>query len=164
LQDDPSVRWLIEEMPGSIHCRPDGGEGGSWVKLGWAFNELAAEPTWDQPINDNFPEIVLRGAARLNPALRQYYGKLPRNRRHYGGWYSMTEENWPLVGPMGIEGAYMNCAPSGFGTMTACAGGELCAAWIADGPKPDYADIMSLARYDDAALMAELAALNKGVL
>ena len=121
LLEDPDFAWLAGDMPGAIHCRPDGGDAGKWVKLGWAYNETPAKATWEQQLDENFPDIVLRGAARLNPALKSYYGQLPRNMHHYGGWYTMTEENWPLIGRMGPEGTFMNCAMSGFGTMAACA-------------------------------------------
>lgn len=164
LLEEPAFAWLAKDMPGAIHCRPDGGDGGKWVKLGWAYNEAPADATWEPPLDDNFPEIVLRGAARLTPALKQYYGQLPRNMHHYGGWYTMTKENWPLIGPMGPDGAYMNCAMSGFGTMAACAGGALCADWITDSPLPDYAKVFSLQRRNDVALMKQLLAANKGVL
>lgn len=164
LAADPSFGWLAEEMPGAIHCRPDGGDNGSWIKLGWAFNETPAEPTWEPPLNDQFPEIVLRGAARLQPALKHYYGQLPRNMHHYGGWYTMTEENWPLIGPMQSDGAFMVAALSGFGTMAACAAGELGAAWVAGGDLPDYAAGFSRARHDDAVLMDQLRRMSKGVL
>lgn len=83
---------------------------------------------------------------------------------HYGGFYTMTKENWPLIGPMGPEGAFMNCAQSGFGTMAACAAGELCAAWMTGGDKPAYADGFSLNRYSQPELMAQLIELEKGVL
>jgi glycine/D-amino acid oxidase-like deaminating enzyme len=116
------------------------------------------------PLDDNFPDIVLRGATRLNPALKAYYGQLPHNMHHYGGWYTMTEENWPLIGAMGPPGAFMNCAMSGFGTMAACAAGELCAAIVADADLPAYAKGFSLDRYKDDDLMATLRAANKGVL
>jgi glycine/D-amino acid oxidase-like deaminating enzyme len=90
---------------------------------------------------------------------------LPRNARHYGGFYTMTLENWPLIGPMATPGAFIAGALSGYGTMGACASGALCAAWLAEAKLPDYAAALSMTRYDDHALMAELAALNsKGVL
>ncbi|SNT76880.1 NAD(P)/FAD-dependent oxidoreductase [Paracoccus seriniphilus] len=164
LLEDPDFAWLAGDMPGAIHCRPDGGDNGKWVKLGWAYNETPATATWEQQLDENFPDIVLRGAARLNPALKAYYGQLPRNMHHYGGWYTMTEENWPLIGRMGPEGTFMNCALSGFGTMAACAAGELCAATIAGAALPDYAADFSMARYDDKDLMTALRAANKGVL
>ena len=164
LLSDPDVDWLAGDMPGAIHCRPDGGDHGKWIKLGWAYNETPAEVSWEPQLDENFPEIVLRGAARLYPALKAYYGQLPRNMHHYGGWYTMTEENWPLIGSMGPDDAFMNCAMSGFGTMAACAAGELCAATIAGAELPDYASGFSLARYDDVQLMGTLRAANKGVL
>lgn len=164
LESDEEFRWLAKRMPGAIHCRPDGGDSGSWVKLGWAYNEVPAEATWQPPLDEHFPDIVLRGASRLNPSLKVYYGQLPRNMHHYGGWYTRTEENWPLIGPMGSTGAFMNCAYSGFGTMAACAGAELCAAWVADATLPSYANDFSLARYNDAALLSTLLSGNRGVL
>ncbi len=164
LMEEPEFRWLAEAMPGAIHCRPDGGDGGTWVKLGWAYNETPATATWEPPLDDNFPDVVLRGAARLNPSLKAYYGQLPRHMHHYGGWYTMTKENWPLIGPMGPDGAYMNCALSGFGTMAACAGGELCAAWVADAERPSYAQGFTLERYQDPPLMKMLYEGAKGVL
>lgn len=164
LIENPTYRWLTEDMPGSIHCRPDGGDSGTWLKLGWAFNATPAQAQWDIPLNTNFPEIVLRGAARLNPSLKKYYGKLPRAIHHYGGWYTMTDENWPIIGPHGPEGAFTNCGLSGFGTMAACAGGELCAAWVTGSDLPDYAREFSLQRYEDEDLMTELRNMGKGVL
>jgi len=164
LHEDPELGRFAGEMPGAIHCRPDGGDHGTQVKLGWAFNERTAVPEWNPRLDAHFPEIVLRGASRLNPSLKHYLGKLPRRLHHYGGWYTMTGENWPLIGPMGPEGAFMNCALSGFGTMAACAGGELCAAWIAGAPLPDYAKEFSLRRYEDADLMARLSSSSRGVL
>ncbi|WP_112320628.1 NAD(P)/FAD-dependent oxidoreductase [Oceanibium sediminis] len=164
LLQDEDVAWMAREMPGAIHCRPDGGDKGSWIKLGWAYNESATEADWQVTLDDNFPDIVLRGASRLTPALKTYIGQLPRNMHHYGGYYTMTKENWPLIGPMGPEGAYMNCALSGYGTMAACAAGELCAAWIAGSEKPAYAEGFSLARYGDEALMTSIREAGKGLL
>lgn len=165
LADDPATRWLTEPMPGAIHCRPDGGERGMWIKLGWAYNKQPSQPTADLPTNANFPEIVLRGASRLNPGLRAYYGRLPSRLSHYGGYYTMTRENWPLIGPMATEGAFVAGALSGYGTMGACATGALVAAWVLGGTLPDFARALSLARYDDKALMQDLlAATNTGVL
>jgi len=161
---DPNFAWLAQTMPGAIHCRPDGGDNGIWIKLGWAYNETPLPASRNLPLDENFPDIVLRGAARLRPALKAYYGQLPRNMHHYGGWYTMTEENWPLIGRMGPDGAYMNCAMSGFGTMAACAAGELCAATMAGENLPSYAKEFSLERYRDEKLMAVLHAANRGVL
>ena len=165
LAEDPETAWLAAPMPGGIHCRPDGGEHGRWIKLGWAFNAAEGAVEAPPPLNPQFPEIVLRGASRLQPALKSYYERLPRQTRHYGGYYTMTRENWPLIGPTATPGAFVAAALGGFGTMAACAAGDLCAAWIAGAALPDFAAPLSLRRYDDADLMARLAAMQStGVL
>jgi len=165
LASEPETAALLRPMSGGIHRRPEGGEGGRWIKLGWAYNTTPSDPAGEPPIDPNFPDVVIRAASRLSPALRTYLGRLPRGARHYGGYYSMTPENWPLIGPMRTPGAFMAGALSGFGSMAATATGALCAAWIADAAQPDYAASFTLGRYDDEALMAELrASASKGVL
>ena len=151
-------------MPGGIHCRPDGAVDGTWVKLGWAYNEKASDPHRDEPVDPQFPDTVLRGASRLHAGLSTYIGRLPRGARHYGGYYTMTDENWPLIGPMQSEGAFIAGALSGFGSMAATSTGALCAAWVAGRPVPDYAHRLSNERYADPEFMAELAELGKGTL
>jgi glycine/D-amino acid oxidase-like deaminating enzyme len=169
LAEDPDMQWLLKPISGGVHCRPEGGATGSWVKLGWAYNEEASEPK-EEPVNDThfdpqFPEIVLRGATALNPALGQYIESFPSRCSHYGGYYPMTLENWPLIGPLGVDGAFVTGALSGFGSMSACAAGALCASWIGGGDLPSYANQLSLARYDDKELMAEIENLgDKGIL
>ncbi len=165
LAADSDTATLLEPMPGGIHCRPDGGDLGKWIKLGWAKNRTPSDPLGEPPLDPQFPDIVLRAAGKLNPSLRAYLGRLPRGARHYGGYYAMTPENWPLIGPMRTRNAFMAGALSGFGTMAACACGALCAAWMVGAPLPDYAQALSMARYENRPLMAELAALDsKGVL
>ena len=156
LADDLETKWLTEPMPGAIHCRPDGGDHGKWVKLGWAYNNRPSAVDPDLPVSPHFPEIVLRGASRLNPGLRAYHGRLPGGLSHYGGYYTMTRENWPLIGPMKTKGAYVAGALSGYGTMGACATGALCATWVHGETLPEFARVLSLARYEDERLMKEL--------
>jgi glycine/D-amino acid oxidase-like deaminating enzyme len=169
LAADPDMKWLTEVMPGGTHCRPEGGPRGKWVKLGWAYNTQTSEPQDDlanEPASDpQFPEIVMRGAAMFIPSLQQYVDHPPTRYSHYGGYYTMTEENWPLVGPMETEGAFMVAALSGFGSMSACATGRLCAAWVCNGELPAYARALSTDRYKNETLMAELrGATSKGLL
>lgn len=169
LADDPDLAWLTKTMPGGTHCRPDGGPRGKWVKLGWAYNEQTSEPQEDlanEPVSDpQFPEIVMRGAAAFIPALRPYIDEPPTRYSHYGGYYTMTDENWPLIGPMQGDGAFMVAALSGFGSMSACAAGKLCAAWMTGSELPDYATALSTSRYDNETLMRDLrSASSKGLL
>jgi glycine/D-amino acid oxidase-like deaminating enzyme len=162
---DPQYGFLAGTLPGNAHRRPDGTEHRRWLRLGWAYNNTPAEPDWSPTLDDHFPEIALRAAARLNPALKAYYGALPAARSHYGGYYTMTDENLPLIGPLATDGAFVIAALSGFGTMAACAAGECCAQWIDGMPRPDYARRLSLQRYDDKAFMREVALSNdRGVL
>jgi glycine/D-amino acid oxidase-like deaminating enzyme len=164
LAADPDSARLVAPMPGGVHCRPEGGAGGRWVKMGWAYNEAASDPAEAPPLDPAFPDIVLRAASRLNPSLRAYVGRLPRGARHYGGHYTMTPENWPLIGRLATQGAFVAGALSGFGTMAACAAGALCAAWVAGAALPAYAAALSPDRSADGALMAELGAANRGIL
>ena len=156
LREDDAAAWLAGPMPGGIHCKPEGGLRGTWVKLGWAYATESSEPSWEPSLDDRFPEVVLRGAARLNPGLEVYYERLPRAMSHYGGYYTMTAENWPLIGPAGPHGSFVVGALSGFGTMAACAAGNLAAALATGGAVPDYAPLLGLARYDDPAFVAHL--------
>lgn len=61
--------------------------------LGWAYNATLSEPSREPKLDANFPEIVLRAASRMLPRLKLYGSALPRERSHYGGFYTMTEEN-----------------------------------------------------------------------
>ena len=156
LEEDEASAWLAGPMPGGIHCKPEGAERGTWVKLGWAYATEAVEPLREPVLDDRFPEIVLHGAARLIPGLKAYYERLPRAVTHYGGYYTMTKENWPLIGPAGPEGSFVVGALSGFGTMAACAAGHLVAAQAVGAEVPDFAKLLGLARYDDAQFVAHL--------
>jgi glycine/D-amino acid oxidase-like deaminating enzyme len=65
------------------------------------------------------------------------------------GYYTKTEENRPLAGKMGVQGAYLIGAMSGYGIMASAALGELTAAHVAGAPLPEYAPAFSLDRYQD---------------
>lgn len=169
LAEEPELEWLSGELPPGSHCRPDGGMHGKWVKLGWAYNKQFSQPQEDmaneKAIDQSFPEIVIRGAAAFLPALQPYIEAPPLRFSHYGGYYTMTEENWPLIGPLDHSGAFVIGALSGFGSMASCAAGKLCAAYICGSPLPGYAADLSLARLTNTELLAELnASTNKGLL
>ncbi len=165
LTKDTELSWLAGQFPSGVHCRPDGGERSRWVKLGWAYNRKYSEPLEDMvnepAVDSSFPEIVVRGAAQFIPALRSYISELPPRMIHYGGYYTMTEENWPLIGPLDGKGAFVIGALSGFGSMAACAAGKLCAAHMCASHLPDYAAPLSLDRLTNAQLLAELKVLGR---
>ncbi|MCP4420935.1 MAG: FAD-binding oxidoreductase [Chloroflexi bacterium] len=157
LQSEPDDQWLLDKFPGGLHIKPEGGRDSPWIKLGWAINKRPEIPLWEPKGTLDFPETVLRGASRLVPGLSQYLDRLPKPIMHYAGYYTRTKENLPIIGPMGVKGAYIVGALSGFGTMASCAAGELIAAWVAGDRLPAYATHLSLARYDDPAHIASLA-------
>jgi len=160
LQSEPEYQWLLDKFPGGLHIKPEGGKDSPWIKLGWAFSRTIEQPVWEPEGTPEFPDIVLRGASKLIPGLKQYVGNTPKPVVHYAGYYTKTRENLPTIGPLSIEGAYIVGALSGFGTMASCAAGELVAAWVASTELPDYAQQLSLARYDDPAYVASLASVQ----
>lgn len=161
LLEDESAAWLAGPMPGGVHCKAEGAERGSRIKLGWAYATEPTDPLREPELDDRFPEVVLHGAARLNPGLKVYYERLPRPLSHYGGHYTMTKENWPLIGPAGPDGSFVVGALSGFGTMAACAAGHLAAALATGGDVPDHAGLLGLSRYEDPDLIAHLEAVAR---
>ena len=154
---DPEYRWLLGEFPAGLHIKP---ESRDQVKLGWAYNRLPEKPRWE-PVDDvDFPNIVMRGASRFMPALKAYVEELPTPVVQMAGYYTRTPENWPLIGPLEVEGCFAVAALSGFGTMAACAAGELCAAWMTDAPLPGYARNFHPDRYSDPGIMAEISQIE----
>jgi glycine/D-amino acid oxidase-like deaminating enzyme len=154
---DEKLHGLLEEFPGGLHIKPDG----QGIKLGWALEKNDFEPTWEIPRSDIFPQIVLRGASRFIPQLADYANNIPSPLVQYGGFYTRTKENWPLIGPTEQSNVYVIGALSGFGTMAACAAGELCADHIY-GKKdlPGYAAFFRPSRYNDAAIIRLLQGAN----
>lgn len=165
LAEDENLAWLAGELPGAVHCRPEGGEKGKWVKMGWAYNQQETEATFEPVFDRGFPEIVLRGAARLHPGLKTYYGRLPRAMSHYGGFYTLTKENWPLIGSVGPEGFFVVGAMSGFGTMAACAAGELLTKHVLGEQLLDYEKALAPSRYENPELVKLMESQsNRGIL
>lgn len=161
LRADPEFAWLLDPFPGGLHVKPEGGEDSTWVRLGWAINQAVDQPSWEPDITPEFPELVVRGAAQFIPELNRYIGNLPTPVVHYAGYYTKTEENLPLIGPMEVKGSYILGALSGFGTMASCAAGELIAAWVADNQLPDYGQALSLARYASPDIMQTMRLANQ---
>jgi glycine/D-amino acid oxidase-like deaminating enzyme len=141
--------WLLEPFPAGVHLRPEGlGQDSRTVILVWAYHTEPVPPRFPVPEDPYFPELVLRGLATMIPGLDAYLTRLPRMTVD-GGYYTKTRENRPLVGPLGVDGAYVLGALSGYGVMAACAAGELLAAHVTGEALPAYAPAFGLARYDD---------------
>lgn len=146
LAEDDETRWLTEVFPAGVHTRPIGA--GDDILMLWEYQTKMLEPSEEPPMDDQYPEVSLRGLSVMLPRMQEYFARMPRPRLD-GGYYTRTRENRPLVGPMCVDGAYVIGAVSGYGIMSACGVGELLATHIAAGPLPPYASDFALARYDD---------------
>ena len=83
--EDDAAAWLAGPMPGGIHCKPEGAERGSWVKLGWAYTTEPSAPLWEPGAGRQIsrggasrcgatqsrPEGLLRTAAAPDESLRR---------------------------------------------------------------------------------------------
>jgi glycine/D-amino acid oxidase-like deaminating enzyme len=157
LADDPKSRWMLTEMPGGAHTRPEGGQESPVALMLWDYHNAPVDLTWPIPVDDQYPEIVLRGLFPMLPALRAYQNKMPRPQVD-GGYYTKTIENRPLICPLPVTGAYLIGALSGFGMMAASAAGDLIAAYISGSDLPAYAPSFSLERYNDPNYLRALEA------
>jgi glycine/D-amino acid oxidase-like deaminating enzyme len=150
------LRHLLDEMPAGVHGRPEGG-GDSPVMLGvWTYDVEPMEPRFPVEFDPAYAEIVIRGMTRLIPGLGTYVPRLPK---HFvdGGYYTKTEENRLLSGPLPVEGAYVLGGLSGYGMMSSNGAADLLADYIAERPLPRYAPAFRLDRYRDPAYRTLLA-------
>jgi glycine/D-amino acid oxidase-like deaminating enzyme len=154
--DDPDSRWLLEEFPPGVHTRPEGPGESRIILMLWEYQTLEVEPVWPPPLKEDYPEIALRGLAAMIPGFERYFDRPPRPFLD-GGYYTKTRENRPLIGPLPVEGAWINGALSGFGIMASMAAGELLAKHILGEALPDYAPAFDLRRYLDPEYIKLLA-------
>ena len=156
LRASPTHRYLLDEMPAGVHGRPEGAGDSPIVLALWNYDLSPVEPTFPIEHEATYPEIVLRGWARMIPDLSRYFAHLPRCVVD-GGYYLKTRENRFLAGPLPLDGAYVIGALSGYGLMASNGAADLLAAYIAGQPLPPYAPAFRLDRYDDPAYQALLA-------
>ncbi len=148
LENDPENRFLLEALPAGLHTRPEGGPHSPIILVLWKYRPYPTRPIWPLPEDHFFPDVALRGLARMIPAMRAYVDKMARPQID-GGYYSHTPENRPLIGRLPVPGAYVIGALSGFGLMAACAAGELLAGVLTGSALPGYAPAFALERYAD---------------
>jgi glycine/D-amino acid oxidase-like deaminating enzyme len=153
LAGDDETRWLTQIFPAGAHTRPEGA--GDNILMLWEYQTKVMEPEWPPSMDEQYPEIALRGLAAMLPRMKDYFSKMPRPQLD-GGYYTKTRENRPLVGPLGVDGAYVIGAVSGYGIMSACGVGELLAAHVTRKKLPSYAKAFELSRYDDPEYQKKL--------
>lgn len=156
LQLDPETSWLTGRFPSGVHVRPEGSDDSRNILMLWDYRSRWMEPTFPPPLDEFYPEVVLRGLSTMLPGLKQYFGRAPRPYID-GGYYVKTQENRLLASPLPVEGAYVLGGLSGYGIMSSCAAGELLAAHLAGGELPSYAPAFSLKRYDEPGHRQSLA-------
>lgn len=147
--EDEGRPELIGPLPGVCHGRPEGRGGSPWVLAQWEHERRVVEPSWPIPPDPLYPEIALRGLARMVPGLAAYRDRLPRPIVD-GGYYTKTPDNHPVIGPVGPDGMFVCGALSGFGIMAGAAAGELTAAHVTGVELPAYAAAFHPARFSSA--------------
>ena len=156
IASDAQYAYLLEEFPAGLHIKP---EGKNHIKMGWAYNNKAEHPQWKLDTDEDFPSIAIRGASRYIPAMAAYLDNIPTPVVQYAGYYTRTRENLPLIGWLESNLLVVG-ALAGYGTMSACAAGSLCAKYISKTALPDYARYLAPQRYADPQLMREIDAVN----
>lgn len=152
LADDPETSWMTERLPGGAHFRTEGGEGSNMLLMLWAYDAHEVPLVVPLQFDDSFTDVVLRGLSTMVPGLKPYLVNTPKPMID-GGYYTKTQENRFMVGPLPVEGAYLMGAFSGYGLMAAPAAGELLAAHLLGGALPAYAPAFSPSRYADPAYL-----------
>lgn len=155
LAQEEDTRWLLEKMPPGAHTRPEGGPESDIILLLWEYTTQRMLPEFPPPLDDMYPEIALRGLAAMLPSFKRYFQRLPQPILD-GGYYTKTEENRPLIGPLPVQGAYIIGALSGFGLMSAPGAGDLLAAHVTGSKLPHYAPAFNPNRYQDPVYQALL--------
>jgi len=143
-------RLLVDELPPGAHGRPEGAGESTSVLGVWTYDVEPVEPTFPPNFDPAHQEVVLRGLARMIPAMAPYVDRMPRCFVD-GGYYTKTRENRFLAGPLPVEGAYVIGALSGYGMMASNGAADLLADYIAERPLPRYAPAFRLDRYADPA-------------
>ena len=106
LAADAETYWLLDEFPAGVHFRSRM-DGDTHVLLAiWTYDIQPQLPVWPPAFDPDYPEILIRGLARMIPGLSAYFG---HGSRAYadGGYYCKTRENRPLIGPLPVEGTYV---------------------------------------------------------
>src|SRR6266498_3991441 len=76
LAEDDSTRWLTEEFPSGVHTRPEGA--GDDILMLWEYQTKLMEPMDAPQMDEQYPEIALRGLAAMLPRMKEYFARMPR--------------------------------------------------------------------------------------
>ena len=97
---------VLETLPGGVHCRPVDLAHGDELYLIWTYETHVRPYVWPPTFNPHYGDVVLRGCARMLPALAPYAAAGTAARSTVdGGYYCKTPENRPLIGPLARRGS-----------------------------------------------------------
>ncbi|HYM12382.1 MAG TPA: FAD-binding oxidoreductase [Bryobacterales bacterium] len=147
------------EFPAGVHFRPREQDGKPVLLIIWTYDVKPVAPAFPPRFDAHYPEVLLRGLARMVPGLTAYFGQGASGLVD-GGYYCKTRENRPLIGPLPVEGAFVIGALSGYGIMGSQAAAELLAAHVTGSALPDYAPAFLLRRYEDPGYQRRLPELE----
>lgn len=158
LRASPDTQHLAETFPAGVHGRPVGA--GNQVFIYWTYDcPVSAIPEFPIEAEDYYPEILLRGMARMVPGLESYLDPMPKPYVD-GGYYTKTADNRPLMGALNVPGTYVCSAFSGYGIMASCAAGELLTSHVLGRELPEYAKAFEVSRFNDPVYLEHIADLS----
>lgn len=163
LAESPETRRMLNEFPGTLHFRPEGGGDSPVLLILFPYHTGPVPEIFPLPIDPDYFEIAMRGMVTMVPAMRAYLRKMPKPTID-GGYYTKTKENRPLIGPLSLDGAYVIGALAGYGLMASLAAGELLAAYVGGTVLPAYAPYFHPNRYtrpEYQKLLADIADANQ---
>ena len=151
------TRYLAETFPAGVHGRPVGS--GNTVYIYWTYDcETLQAPVFPIEPEPNYPEILLRGMARMVPGLSSYLVAMPKPFVD-GGYYTKVADNRPLIGALDVPGTFVAGAYSGYGIMASYGGGELAAAHVLGNALPEYASAFAASRFSNPEYLEKLPGL-----
>jgi glycine/D-amino acid oxidase-like deaminating enzyme len=147
---------LLGEMPPGVHTRIEGGGESRHLLILWPYHLDPVAENFPLPIQEHYAEICVRGISTMIPGLRAYAERIPKPWVD-GGYYTKTQDNRPLAGPLPIEGGFVHSALSGYGLMASAATSEMVAAHITGGKLPAYAPAFHPARFEEEEYLVKIA-------
>ncbi len=103
LAETKNANLLLGEMPAGVHMRVEGGGSSPHLLILWPYHLDPVAEVFPLCVPDHYAEICLRGMATAIPALGPYVERMPKPWID-GGYYTKTQENRPLVGPLRDRG------------------------------------------------------------